>query len=153
MQSLIRYVWLPVAALVLVLGGCGGKDPHAGTWTLDKTAFEAQVREMMAAQMPPAAAAAPDAMKGMMDQMVTDMVEKTHMTLTINADGTFKADGNFGGEEPEHHTGTWTEADGVITMVIEGDDPATGRVNGDALVVTMPNPRGEPMEMRFVRGG
>ncbi len=154
MQRLISMIVLPLAALVLTLGGCGGKDPHTGTWNLDKTAFEASVREMMATQMPPGADADPTGqMAAMMEQMVTGMVEKTEMTITLNDDGTMKADGTFGGEEPEHHVGTWTNNSGTITMTIEGEDPATGTIRDGSLYVSMPNPRGDSMEMKFNRGG
>ncbi|MEZ6317261.1 MAG: hypothetical protein R3B49_00710 [Phycisphaerales bacterium] len=157
MKGMIRMLVLPLAAVAMVLGGCG-KDPHVGSWTLDKVAFETQVRQAMKDQMASQAggddqaAAAAAMMAGLMDSMVTKMVENTNLSMDIKADGTFHVSGTMGGEAPEDSDGTWKASGGTITMNIKDKPPATGNIRDGSLYLKMPEGGDGPaVELKFDR--
>jgi len=155
MKTMIRMLVVPLAAVAMVLGGCG-KDPHVGSWTLDKAAFETQIRATMKEQMAsktdddPQAAAAAAMMAGMMDSMVQKMVANTDLSMEIKPDGTFHVSGKMGDGTPEDRDGTWTAKDGAITFTMEGEAPATGHLREGSLYLKLPDGgKGPDMEMKF----
>ncbi|MFI4897498.1 MAG: hypothetical protein ACIARR_06700 [Phycisphaerales bacterium JB059] len=148
MSSITRRVFAVTVLLAMsvFLTGCGA-SPFEGTWTLDKEATRVIVKSAMESKMSEQAgeqgAAALEMMKGMLDGMVDQMMEDMDATLTINADGTFVAKGDFG-NQPELN-GTWTEKDGTATFDATGEDnDAVATLEGEKLRFA---PKNKPADM------
>lgn len=138
-------------AMSVLLIGCGKPSPFVGTWTLDKEATREVLKGVMEAEMAKQAgeqgAAALGMMQGMIDGMLDQMIEQMDMTLTVNADGTFTAEGDFEGKTSI--TGTWTEADGTATFDADGEeDDMAATISGDSLRLS-PSDKPEGMPEDF----
>lgn len=161
MTKAMRMLWVPLAAVVLVAAGCG-KGPFVGVWKLDKADFEGKVRAAMEEKMgqpqegmdEAAAAMAASMMKGMMDQMVTRMIDGTDLTMTINADNTFEVEGTLGGESPPSRDGTWEASGDAIVMSMEGEDPVTATIRDGSMYLALPSEDdGMQLDLKFDQEG
>lgn len=150
MTTMTRRVFALSLMLVMsvALVGCGKSSPFVGTWTLDKEATRAMMKDFMKSKIAEEAGEQAEAMMGMMETMLEGqldtMVEQMNMTLTVNADGTFTAEGDFDGKESI--SGTWTEADGTATFDATGEeDDMTATISGESLRMAPSNkPEGMP---------
>jgi hypothetical protein len=136
MPALKFFLMVPLfASAVVAIAGCGGGDP-VGTWELDKDATAPALIAAVAddPDAPPMAAA-----------MVAELLAKTEMTLTLNADGTASMSrtmpvmfGQGGGREA--YAGTWSGTGSEIAFQFPGDrkhPELAASVSGDLLTVTL----------------
>lgn len=122
----------------------------AGNWQVDKESMKSIMMDAMMAEMP---ADAPQEQKDMMIGMAESMLEGMTVTLAVNEDKTFNVSMQMMGEGDEAN-GTWSVADGVITMTEDGEEgpPATGKIEDGKLVLDFPAEDGGPQQMIMIRG-
>ncbi len=122
----------------------------AGTWQVDKESMKSIMMDAMMAEMP---ADAPQEQKDMMIGMAESMLEGMTVTLAVNEDKTFNVSMQMMGNA-EDANGTWSVADGVITMTEDGEEgpPATGKIEDGKLVLDFPAEDGGPQQMIMIRG-
>lgn len=122
----------------------------AGTWQVDKESMKTIMMDAMMAEMP---ADAPQEQKDMMIGMAESMLESMTVTLAVNEDKTFNVSMQMMGNA-EDANGTWSVADGVITMTEDGEEgpPATGKIEDGKLVLDFPAEDGGPQQMIMIRG-
>lgn len=166
MKHLIVY---PAAvSLVLGLAACGGGDADSeagstkavakvsvsdfvGVWHFDKEAMREPAVNSMLAELP---AGATDAQKEQMRTMADSMLSSMVMDLTINEDKTYSVLMRVPGRSDEISKGSWTLADGVISMVEDGEDAskvAMGHLDNGRLLVDPPAGESELGQIVMIR--
>lgn len=134
---------LALASLLAFLGSCGGGADVAGSYQLDTSPIEAEMKKELEAM--------PAEQKPMMEEMLPKLMEEFGgWELNMKADNTWEMKMSIMGQA-DSKTGTWALEGEKLSLTAEGEDEVQ-EANYKGGVITMEfddGPGGKPMKLIF----